>query len=86
MAGERVGEVIHYFNRISVAVIRLSKDLKLGDQVHFLGRHTDFRQRVESMQIEHQPVEEVKAGGEVAVKVEQRVRRGDRVFRLTDEE
>jgi putative protease len=86
MAGERVGEVTHYYNRIMVAVVRLSGDLKVGDYVHFLGRHTDFRQRVDSMQIEHQPVQEVKAGDEVALKVEQRVRRGDRVFRLSEDE
>lgn len=83
--GVRVGEVVHYYNRIGVAVVRLDGDLALGDQVHFLGHTTDFLQEVRSMQIEHQPIERASAGTEVAVKVDRRVRRGDRVFKLTDE-
>jgi hypothetical protein len=83
--GERVGEVTHYFNKISVAVLDLSKDLKLGDMVHFLGRNTDFEQRVGSMQIEHEDIEAAGAGDDVAVKVIDRVRPGDSVFRLTEE-
>ena len=83
--GERIGEVIHYYGKISVAVLRLSQVLKIGDSVHFLGRHTDFQQEITSMEIEHQAVSEAKVGEEVAVKVEQRVRRGDTVFRITEE-
>jgi len=82
--GERIGEVTHYYNKISVAVVRLSQDLKVGDSVHFLGRHTDFQQEITSMQIEHQSLTEVKTGDEVAIKVKQPVRRGDSVFRLTE--
>ncbi len=83
--GVRVGEVVHYYNRIGVAVVRLEGDLVLGDRVHFLGHTTDFLQEVRSMQIEHQPIERAAAGTEVALKVDKRVRRGDRVFKLTDE-
>ena len=83
--GERIGEVTHYYNKINVAVVKLSQDLKVGDSVHFLGRHTDFQQEITSMQIEHKPLTEVKAGDEVALKVKQRVRRGDTVFKLTEE-
>lgn len=84
-SGDRLGEVTHYFDRIGVAVIRLSQPMKVGDSVHFFGRRTDFRQEIGSMQIEHQDVTEVDAGAEVAVKVSQRVRRGDSVFRLSGE-
>jgi hypothetical protein len=84
--GERIGVVTHYFGKISVAVIKLNMDLKTGERVHFLGRHTDFPQEITSMQIEHKTVDEAKAGTEVAVKVQQRVRRGDTVFRLADED
>jgi translation initiation factor IF-2 len=83
--GERIGEVTHYFGKISVAVLRLTSDLKIGDTVHFLGRNTDFPQEIASLQIEHEAVGEAKAGEEVAVKVMQRVRRGDSVFRLEEE-
>jgi putative protease len=83
--GERVGEVTHFFGKINVAVLDLSKDLKIGDPVHFLGHNTDFHQEISSMQIEHEEVTEGQAGTEVAVKVTQRVRRGDAIFRLTPE-
>ncbi len=82
--GVRIGEVIHFYNRIQVAVLRLSEPIKLGDKLHFLGAHTDFLQEIRSMQIEHQPIEEAEAGSEVAVKVDQRVRRGDSVFLLSE--
>jgi len=81
--GEQVGEVIHYFGKINVTVLRCDKPLKTGDKLHFLGRHTDFEQEVQSMQVEHQPVEEVASGDEVAIKVKQRTRRGDKVYRLS---
>ncbi len=82
--GVRIGEVIHFYNKIQVAVLRISEPIKLGDRLHFLGAHTDFLQEVRSMQIEHQPIEEAEAGSEVAVKVDQRVRRGDSVFLLSE--
>ena len=82
--GERVGIVTHYFNKINVAVLELSESLSVGDRLHFLGKHTDFPQHITSMQIEHEPVEHAEQGSEVAIKVDQRVRRGDSVFRLTD--
>lgn len=83
--GERIGEVTHFFGKICVAVLNLSKNLKIGDSVHFLGRNTDFQQEIHSMQVDHEVVTEVSAGDDVAVKVAQRVRRGDSVFRITPE-
>ena len=84
MEGEKVGEVTHFYNRICVGVIELSGDIKLGDMVHFLGRATDFNQKVKSIQIEHEQVEEAGAGMEIALKVERRVRKGDKVFKLAE--
>jgi hypothetical protein len=82
--GKRIGEVIHYYGKISVAVIMLSKDLNLGERVQFRGRNTDFQQTIDSMQIEHETVTAAEASAEVAVKVEDRVRTGDSVFKLED--
>ena len=82
--GERVGRVTHYFNKIQVAVLELSKTIHIGDRLHFLGKHTDFPQHVTSLQIENEPVEEADKGSDVAIKVDQRVRQGDSVFRLMD--
>ena len=78
---ERLGEVIHYFDRIQVAVLRLARGVKQGQRVHFKGAHTDFEQELTSLQVEHQDVSEAPAKGEVAVKVVEKVRRGDDVFR-----
>ncbi len=82
--GDRIGTVTHYFNHLNVAVLTLEQDLRLGDLVQFLGASTDFGQEVTSMQIDHQPVSEVAAGQEVAVRVRRRVRRGDFVYRVTE--
>lgn len=78
-----VGKVTHYFGRIGVAVVKLSAPLSQGETVHFRGKSTDFVQTVESMQIEHQPVHEAKPGDEVAIKVVDRVREGDEVYKVT---
>lgn len=78
-----VGKVTHYFGRIGVAVVKLSAPLSQGETVHFRGKSTDFVQTVESMQIEHQQVHEAKPGDEVAIKVVDRVREGDEVYKVT---
>jgi len=78
-----IGKVTHYFGKIGVAVVKLTAPLSLGDTVHFRGTSTDFTQTVDSMQIEHKPVQEVKAGEEVAIKVGARVREGDEVYKIT---
>ena len=80
---ERIGDIAHYYNKISVAVLKLHRPLRLGDKVHFIGAHTDFIQEIHSMQIDHEAVNEAKAGDEVAVKVDQRIRRGDTAFQST---
>lgn len=82
--GERVGIVVHVFDRILVAVLRLEKGIRLGDHLHFLGGHTDFEQRIDSMQVDHKPVEQAAPGTEVAIKLGQAVRRGDAVYRLSE--
>ena len=75
--GKRIGKVVHYFGKISVAVVELESDLKIGDTVHFEGAHTDFEQEIDSMQVEHEVVEQVSTGDEVAIKVKERVRTSD---------
>ena len=84
MSGELIGEVTHFYNRIGVAVVYLTGEIKEGDQVHFFGRSTDFRQHVQSMQIEHEPITEAGEGQEIAVKVESRVRNHDKVYKLRE--
>ena len=81
---ERIGEIIHYYHKISVAVIKLNRPLHVGENIQFIGAHTDFLQEIRSMQIEHEIVEEAQTGDEVAVKVDQRVRRGDTAFSIAE--
>ncbi len=82
MPEARVGEVTHYFTNISVAVLDLREPLRVGEFIRIVGNQTDFQQTVESMQVEHEDVEEGQPGQEVAVKVDDRVRPGDEVFRV----
>lgn len=85
MPGIQVGQVTHYFDHINVAVLALTEPLRVGDTVHILGHSTDFKQKVTSLQIEHQPVEEAKPGDDVAMKVIQKAHPHDKVFKITDE-
>lgn len=86
MEGKQIGVVTHYYGNICVAVLDLSDTIKLGDQIHILGRTTDFNQKVKSLQIEHDQIESAEGGMEVALKVERRVRREDKVFKLLGDE
>lgn len=84
MAEERIGTVTHYFGEPEVGIIALEGDLSVGDTIRIRGHTTDFQQVIGSMEIEHERVEEAGAGDEVGVKVEERVREGDEVYRVTE--
>lgn len=79
---EEVGKVTHYFSRIGVGAITLSGELKLGDRIKIKGATTDFEQLVESMQIEGKPVERAGPGDSIGLKLQERVREGDVVYKL----
>lgn len=83
MAEDRIGTITHYFGKPEVGVIKLEADIRVGDVLRFRGHTTDFEQPISSMEVEHGAVEEAGAGMEVAVKVRERVRQGDEVFRVT---
>lgn len=81
----QIGKVTHYYTRISVAVLELNGELSVGDTVHIMGRITDFVQRVGSMEIEHHKVQSAGPGEDVALEVDEYVREGDAVFKVTAE-
>lgn len=83
MPDVEVGSVTHYFSRISVAGIELIGPLKVGDRVRISGATTNLEQIVESMQIDNASVDEAAPGQEVGIRVVDRVRPGDRLYRLT---
>ncbi len=76
-----VGRITHFFSKISVAVIELKATLKVGDTIAVKGPTTDFEQLVDSMQIEHKNVQEAKAGQSIGLKVAERVRETDIVYK-----
>ena len=77
-----VGRITHYYSHLGVGIIELSEgELKVGDTVHIKGKHTDFTQTVDSMQLEHQSVIHADKGKSVGVKVKEKVREHDQVFR-----
>ncbi len=76
-----VGHVTHFFTKISVAVVELSAPLAVGDRILMKGPTTDFEQVVESMQVEHENIESAEAGQSVGLKVAERVREKDIVYK-----
>ena len=86
MVEEKIGIVEHFFTNVNVAAIRItSGELKLGDTIHFVGSTTDFEQKIDSMQIDRKPVEMVKSGDDVGIKVNDRVREQDIVYKISEE-
>nr|MBI5455350.1 hypothetical protein [Candidatus Levybacteria bacterium] len=75
-----IGKVIHYYDKIGVAVIKLDKPLKVGDKVKFVHGENEFEQTIESMQLEHVQVESGKKGHEVAVKVDKETKSGTLIY------
>ena len=84
MPEEEIGQVSDFFARPVVAGIKLTGTLKLGDRVHIKGHTTDLEFTVGSMQVNNVNVEQAKADDAVGIKVIDRVRRGDVVYKVTD--
>ena len=79
-----VGLVTHYFDRPHVAIVKMTAlEVKVGDQIHIKGAHTDLVETVASMEVEHQKIEVAKPATEFGLQVADRVRTGDRVFKVT---
>lgn len=78
--GKEVGEVSHYFSKISVAIVELKDKLAVGDKIKIKGHSTEFDQNVDSIQIDHKEVESAKKGDIVGLKVNDKVREGDKIY------
>lgn len=86
MEEKEIGFVSNYFSKISVAAVEITDGtVSVGDTLHFLGHTTDFESRVASMQIEHKTVTEVKKGDSVGIKVSEKVREKDKVYKIIAE-
>lgn len=79
---QAIGEIVHFFDKIKVAVVRANSPIKIGDKIRIVGGEgTDFEQEVKSMQIEHEEVKTAKKGAEFGMKVSEKVREGYKVFK-----
>lgn len=86
MAETEVGRVNKYFGKVGVAAVEVTQgSIKVGDQLHFKGATTDFTLQVDSMQIDLNPVEEAKQGDLVGIKVPERARTGDKVYKIEED-
>ncbi|MDP3791934.1 MAG: translation elongation factor-like protein [Candidatus Omnitrophota bacterium] len=82
MDEKQIGTVDHFFSNISVGMIKLSDALKVGDKIRIKGNTSDFTQDILSMQIDRVPAQEAKAGDLISIKVEQKVRKDDIVYKV----
>jgi putative protease len=81
-----IGKVSHYYTKIGVAAIKITKgELKKGDKIHIKGHTTDLNQIVESMQKEHEIIDVAKEGDDIGIKVNEHVREGDIVYKIVED-
>ena len=84
MSEKKIGVISHYFGKISVAGIEIEKGkLETGDTIRIKGHTTDFTQMIKSMQIDLQTVEVAKKGDSIGIKVNERVREHDEVYKVS---
>lgn len=81
MAEKEIGEVSNYFEHVNAAAIKLKSPLKVGETIQIKGGETDFEQAIESMQLDHKPIDKAKKGDEIGILVKQKVRKGYKVFK-----
>jgi len=85
MEEKKVGEIIKYFGKISVAAIRITEgSLKVGDTIHIVGHTSDVTQTIDSMQIENKDVQEAGPGADIGVRVKDKVREHDVVYKVVE--
>lgn len=80
---QEVGKIAHYFTKIGVAVIDLTASISVGDQIHIKGPTTNLEQTITSMEIEHEKVTRAEAGQSIGLKVNDRVRENDTVYKIS---
>lgn len=80
--GKDIGKITHYFDKIGVAVVEVLDGLGVGDKIRIKGETTDFKQPVKSMQVEHKDVKKAKKGQAIGMKVKERVRVNDKVYKI----
>jgi len=86
MVEEKIGVIIHFFTNVNVAAVKITaSELRIGDTIHIVGAHTDFKQKIDSMEIDRNPVQMVKAGDDVGIKVNEKAREHDIIYKIPEE-
>ena len=83
MSDKKIGKITHYYNHLGVGIVKLSSPLAKGDTVKIVGHGREFTQTIESMQFDHQEIQEAKKRKEIGLKVDEKVKEGDEVFKVT---
>lgn len=83
MAKKLLGEIIHYYSHINVAVVKVKSTIKLGDKVLIEGPQGSFEQEIKSMQIDQKPIKAAKSKQEIGLKVNQEVRNNYKIYSAT---
>ena len=78
---KEIGRITRFFPKISVAVVELKESLSVGDKIWIKGSTTSFEQTVDSMQIEHQNIQRAEAGQSIGLKVKEKVRENDHIYK-----
>ena len=85
MAEVEVGRIVKFFTKPSVAAIEVTGgSIKPGDVLKFKGHTTDFTDEVGRIEVDNQEVEEAKAGDLIGIKVKDRVRENDKVYKVEE--
>ena len=82
MAEKEIGTVDHFFDKISVGMVKLTDALKVGDKIHIKGKAADFTQDITSMQVDRVAKTEANSGDLVSIKVNAKIHNGDKVYKL----
>lgn len=80
MADKAVGRVTHYYDKIGVAVVDVTSPIHVGDAIKIIGHGNEYKQTIESIQIEHEKIQTAKKGMTIGLKVDQPVKEADKVF------
>jgi len=85
MSEQQVAVIVKFFAKPSVAALQVTDgSIKRGDTLKYMGHTTDFTEIVNSLEVDNQPVEEAKVGDLVGIKVKERVRENDKVYKVVD--
>ena len=81
---KQIGEITHYFSHLGVGIFKFNKTVKVGEKIHIKGATSDFVQTLSSMQYDHKDIEAAKKGQEVGIKIDEKVREGDKVYEVLE--